>query len=299
MCGIYKITNLVNRKSYIGQSIDIEKRWEDHKRVAFRKSDKSYDYPLYRAIRKYGLESFKFEVIEECEEDKLDEVEIFYIEKFQSHIHQNGYNLTLGGDGGRLGIHLFQYDFDGKFIREYGSYGDAERKTGIDTASIERAVKGKKQSAGNFIWTIDKDEDITEKIKKLSKANYSNGTKEDWVIDVYDLYGNFIKTFSNAQKAGNELGIPAGNITRCIKRGKYVTRGLQFVKHGNHPVIFNGAYNCKRAICQYSLDGCFIARYDSASEAGKILGIDPSSIAKCCKNKLKYYKDSIWKYENE
>ena len=116
---------------------------------------------------------------------------------------------------------------------------------------------------------------------------------------MYDLYGNFITTFSNAQKAGNELGIPAGNITRCIKRGKYATRGFQFVKHGNPTVILNGVYNCKRAVCQYSLDGCFIARYDSASEAGKILGIDPSSITKCCKNKLKYYKDSIWKYENE
>ena len=52
-CGIYKITNLVNEKVYIGQAQDIEKRWREHKC-----SSKSNNQILYRAIRKYGLENF-------------------------------------------------------------------------------------------------------------------------------------------------------------------------------------------------------------------------------------------------
>ena len=65
MIGIYKIENLVNGKCYIGQSKYIEKRWTDHKSNAFNSIQKDqYKYPLYRAIRKYGLENFSFEVIE-------------------------------------------------------------------------------------------------------------------------------------------------------------------------------------------------------------------------------------------
>lgn len=45
--GIYKITNNINNKCYIGQSRNIEKRWRDHKYS-------NLDYPLYRAFRKYG-----------------------------------------------------------------------------------------------------------------------------------------------------------------------------------------------------------------------------------------------------
>ena len=63
MTGIYKITNLINNKIYIGQSVDIKKRWATHKRQAFIKG-KEYDKYLYRAIRKYGIDNFSFEIIE-------------------------------------------------------------------------------------------------------------------------------------------------------------------------------------------------------------------------------------------
>lgn len=299
MCGIYKITNLVNGKSYVGQSIDIEHRFDEHKRVAFKETNKSYDYPLYKSMRKYGLQSFSFDVIEICDEMDLDEKEIFYISYFNSHIHQNGYNLTLGGDGGRFGIHVYQYDFSGNFINEYNSLGDAERKTGINKASIERAINGKKQSAGNFLWTNNVDEDISNKIKMLSKVNYSNGTKEKWIIDAYDLFGNFIKTFNNATDAGKEFNINPYNITRCIKRGINVTCNVQFVKHGDKPTILDGKSCCKKPVYQYTTDNEFIAMYDSPSDAGRILGFDVSSICKCCNGHLKYYKNSIWKYNME
>lgn len=62
MTGIYKITNLVNGKMYIGQAVDIEERWIRHKRDW--KIDKTK--VLYKAIRKYGIENFSFEIIEEC-----------------------------------------------------------------------------------------------------------------------------------------------------------------------------------------------------------------------------------------
>ena len=66
MIGIYKITNKINGKCYIGQSINIKQRWKGHRKDAFWLNGPDYQYPLYKAIRKYGIENFSFEVIEEC-----------------------------------------------------------------------------------------------------------------------------------------------------------------------------------------------------------------------------------------
>ena len=102
MVGIYKITNLVNGKVYIGQSQNIKERWKDH-----RTDYKRGEVILYRAMRKYGIDNFSFEVIEECSVDELNEKEIYYIAEYNSYIYaenSNGYNMTIGGDGMR-GFH--------------------------------------------------------------------------------------------------------------------------------------------------------------------------------------------------
>ena len=85
MIGIYKITNKINQKCYIGKSIDIEQRFKKHKTNALWKSDKNfkYNYPLYQAFRKYGIENFSFEILEECKEEELDTKEQFYYNLFQ------------------------------------------------------------------------------------------------------------------------------------------------------------------------------------------------------------------------
>lgn len=92
MIGIYKITNTNNGHCYIGQSNNIDKRWKNHKIAAFNINDKGYNYPLYRAIRKYGLDSFSFEILEECPQDLLNEREIVWIAQIKPE-----YNQTLGG----------------------------------------------------------------------------------------------------------------------------------------------------------------------------------------------------------
>lgn len=95
--GIYKIENLKNNLVYIGQSVNIKKRWAKHLSTSQNSNDKSYNNPLYRAIRKYGLENFSFEIIEECSINELNEKEKYWIAYYNSFF--KGYNLTLGGDG--------------------------------------------------------------------------------------------------------------------------------------------------------------------------------------------------------
>ena len=79
MIGIYKITNKVNYKVYIGQSINIEERWKHHKLYYSNKKLKEYNTKFYRAIRKYGIENFDFEIIEECPIELLNEREKYWI----------------------------------------------------------------------------------------------------------------------------------------------------------------------------------------------------------------------------
>lgn len=97
MVGIYKITNNINDKVYVGQSINIEQRWKAHRTKPNQVNGSQYDSPLYRAIRKYGLSNFSFEVIEECKQEDLNEREIYWINFYQSFNLDKGYNLTLGG----------------------------------------------------------------------------------------------------------------------------------------------------------------------------------------------------------
>lgn len=97
MIGIYKITNLINNKVYVGQSIAIERRWTQHKSPY--EQQRHPDLPINQAFQKYGVENFKFEVLEECAADELNVKEQQYIELFQSLTHQHGYNIRAGGEG--------------------------------------------------------------------------------------------------------------------------------------------------------------------------------------------------------
>ena len=99
MQGIYKITNLINNKCYIGKTNNSERRWKDHQRLAFTEGHKEYNKTLYKAMRKYGINNFVFEIIEELKDYSISgEREKYWISLYDSY--HNGYNENEGGDGG-------------------------------------------------------------------------------------------------------------------------------------------------------------------------------------------------------
>ena len=98
MVGIYKITNTINNKCYIGKSVDLGKRLKRHIKCA-----KLLDHPnphLNNSFIKYGTENFTIEIIEECTEDELNDKEKYWINYYKSYDPLYGYNKTHGGDGG-------------------------------------------------------------------------------------------------------------------------------------------------------------------------------------------------------
>ena len=175
MSYIYKITNLVNGKEYIGQtSLSIQERFKQH----IHDANKGYynHRPLYNAFNKYGIENFIVEELEECNTEEVNQKEIEYINKFDTY--SNGYNATLGGEG------TVTIDYD-KVLEKYRmglSAGQIAKDMNHDIKQITRILKSKgvskeeivergHDSQGRPLYKIDKKtNEILEKFDSVAKA---------------------------------------------------------------------------------------------------------------------------------
>lgn len=108
MIGIYKITNLINNKAYIGQSVDIERRWKEHCRL-------SANSLIAKKIRQYNKDNFLFEVIEECAISQLDEKENYWIQYYNT-IVPNGYNILEETDTNHTNYCFYDKDIIDKIF---------------------------------------------------------------------------------------------------------------------------------------------------------------------------------------
>ena len=101
---IYMWKNKVNQKLYIGQAKDFRKRTREHKNVSFNENQKyGYNYPIHRAVRKYGVENFEVCVLEYNlnDYDEMNEKETYYIEFYNTLANKGkGYNVASGGGNG-------------------------------------------------------------------------------------------------------------------------------------------------------------------------------------------------------
>lgn len=154
-CGIYKIVNKINGKIYVGQSVDIEKRWGEHRYNIQYHYKKNH---LYKAIRKYGLDNFEFSVIVECDECMLDEFEIGIIKLHDTTNPDKGYNKMTGGANGRPTDETKQKMSISKqnmSVLTKQKMSDAKKgkpKTKEHKQKISEAGKGNKRSIKQYIY---------------------------------------------------------------------------------------------------------------------------------------------------
>lgn len=138
---IYKITNQINNKMYIGKTMNVHKRWTRHRNYPFsNQKGKQNECPkLYGAIRKYGIENFKFETVSEYNsEEECCQAEIEFIKNFNSI--ENGYNISEGGNGVSSGT---RHPFYGKKHTAKSRQKISQSKIGkkMGPASEERKSK--------------------------------------------------------------------------------------------------------------------------------------------------------------
>ena len=131
---IYKITNNVNGKVYIGQTIQtIKERFYQH--CATKCSDSVLNMAIHKAIKKYGKSNFTIEVIEEVDKNSLNDIEKFWIEYYNSY--NNGYNSTRGGQDSST--HCKELDTE-SIIKEYNS-GKSLRSIGNTFKVDKQTIK--------------------------------------------------------------------------------------------------------------------------------------------------------------
>lgn len=150
---IYKITNDINNKVYIGKTeFNIQKRFQEH----IKDSKSKYENrPLYKAMHKYGAEHFFIEEIEEC--DNLEEREIYWIKYYNSF--ENGYNATLGGDGKSY----IDYDNIIHLFLEGLNITQIAKLTKHDKGHISQILKEK----GNVSWKQIEEQCIKRQEKEV------------------------------------------------------------------------------------------------------------------------------------
>ena len=204
ICGIYKITNKINNHCYIGQSINIHERWQEHKKTAFNPQKNSYNYPLYRAFRKYGIENFLFEIIEECDVDNLTTREQYYIKYYDTY--HNGYNQTSGGEGYyNSSKPVYQYDLNGNFIKSYPSIAFAARELGISEQNIRKVCYKEHNTAGGFQWSTNPND-------PPKKTSFGQGKR----VYQYDINGLLINEYPSLAEASRATGISYSHLKRAI-----------------------------------------------------------------------------------
>ena len=127
MSKIYKITNDINDKVYIGKTnLSIEKRFKEH--CDDSKRNRCENRPLYRAMNKYGIEHFHIEEIEDCLPEEASNKEIYWIGYY--HSYGEGYNATIGGDGKNFYDHsaiaqrLKEKPYPAEVAKEFGCCAD-------------------------------------------------------------------------------------------------------------------------------------------------------------------------------
>jgi len=232
MIGIYKITSPSN-KTYIGQSIDIENRKTQYIRL-----DKSCIGPkLYNSLKKHGFKNHKFETIEECSLEQLNERETYWK---QVYINEFGWVKALfcelydNGGGPRseevkckikinsLGKNskpILQYDLQGNFIKRWLSIKTAEDTYG---KAIKSVLSGDINTAGKFIWRYENNP-IIENNFALPTHKLSKPVNQiDPITDVV------IKTWNSVADIYRELNYPTSNISTCCNKKQKTAYGYKW-----------------------------------------------------------------------
>jgi group I intron endonuclease len=261
---IYKITNNKNGKKYVGQHCgNGETRWNQHLAEAFNKEN---PYPLYRAMRKYGMENFTYEILEEVPlelgQNYLNLREIFYIHNENSFIlHKQGYNQTMGGggkmvafckvkeSGNREGTYDWaQYDKNGNLIKVWSSVQDAANENNINYHHIHHAAdwhigKGKYgKTSGGFMWfRIPNNSEAPKKIKSHKELGTKKAVKikakpmsigasnPDYEIGQYDMFGNIVQIWpNNAEHIFRTANYDSDAVKRNIRGESIFTYGYMW-----------------------------------------------------------------------
>lgn len=200
---IYKITNKINSKVYIGKTtIKPEVRWKQHKQYFNKKI--SYVKPLYLSMQKYGIDNFKFEVIGEYSNNLLNKKEVEAIKEHKS-FGKGGYNATNGGDGSK------KLD-DTKIINLYNKLQNI--------SEVHKALSISRITVRNILRS-----------NNIQIGNLNSYLKFQTKISQFDLNDNLIQDYNSMKDAVNSLNLnkkASSHISKCCSGKRLTAYGFKW-----------------------------------------------------------------------
>jgi len=215
ICGIYKITNIINSKYYIGSAVSIRYRLNTHKRLL--RDNKHFNKHLQSSYNKYGLSNFVFEQLEITTKENMIEREQYWIDHLDANNPKKGYNKRIIASS-NLGlkaseetrkklsivhmghkrskeaqekisasqyIPVCQFSLNGKYIQTFNSLQDAALSLNKHyTTSITACIQRKRPSALGYTWCYEKNKDI---FKTLGHEIKSYNNKKIKVVELLNL----------------------------------------------------------------------------------------------------------------
>jgi len=307
MIGIYKITNIINNKIYIGQSIHIEKRFQEHINEA--KNGRS-NMLLHKAIRKYGSENFRFEILEECTEADLDAKECYYIDKLNSRNRELGYNLLEGGNKGpaakgvdspvavipeKIVTKIRNLYLEGYTKKQ--AYNKINQECPININTFSDVWIGKTYKDICYYVFDNTYKESVRKRRSLNRSKLKNTESKKYVLEI-----------RNAKASGYKIR-DYYNSKFKVKMNYNTFQDIWYGK--TYPYIKASVENniiknkCKKdySVVQYSKEGLFIKTFDSIKTAiVEIKGYyDPNAVGnvyETCIGKRKSAWGYVWKFNN-
>ena len=273
---IYKIINDVNNKVYIGQTErSLQDRWLAHCNDSKRQEQ---NRPLYHAFRKYGIEHFWIELVEQCDTQVLNEREQYWIAEFDSY--NNGYNATLGGEG-----------------TQYYDYGLIKEKweSGLSSLEVAKLMGCSERTVFRALNAYDIDPLLRKQrgIAKQSKAVYMLDLNTLKIIQQFASMNEAARFIGdNAHSAG--IGRVCGDMSKRAYgyRWKYVDDSLNQQVYNENLFKVDGR---SRGTSIYKLDPDteeILAEYNSIAEAARSVGGNRSTqngIGKAYQKNTVYY----------
>lgn len=292
---IYKVTNLVNKKLYIGLTT---KSLEERRREHIKQVNNDSQLAFHRAIRKYGLDNFIWEVIDKADnKNELCNKEMYWIGYYKTYTHlddSHGYNMTIGGEGAMGRIHS---DETRKIM--------SEKKQGVFDGE-NNPMYGKKHT-----------EETANKIRKALKGKGAGGKNpRARAIVQLTLDGDFVAEHSNAKEVAVNMfnAVNGTNILQCCRGRRRTAYGFiwayksdyesyskeQISEMSRLAKLGNSGENHvrSRSVVKLDMDGNFIEEFQSARQGAITVDGYSSEVLKCCKRKGSY-KGYKWLYKED
>lgn len=235
---IYLFKNKLNQKCYVGQAMDIERRYREH----IYYSNNNPIQPIHKALAKYGVENFEFKVLEflpNCDKKQIDEKEQYYIHKYQAYTR--GYNCSLGGEG-NLGLH--HTEETKKLIGEKSKNRSSEsnRKIGeklkgrkYEGEELKRRIQNLKENASPKAVAWHKSEEGLQWHKK--QGEYLKGKNFKKLIKHICIEcGKEFETYSNRSKyccGACEQRYRRKHLNKITRICQYCGKPFETDKYGN------------------------------------------------------------------